>query len=1830
MNRKSTLFNFFTRYETLTRNVFVLLAIVSLLVSSVPQNVLADDASASASDSGAASASASVQPAPSFPDLPDINLSDLLLATQPAGLSDQIPNPFIDSDGTDNGSAELMKKLVVTRLPKNTYQYKENISFDVYNSFTGGFKVKVVNKRGKTANFQLSENDLTNGVAVAINPTGGFSPGEYTLQVFQNGSVVSSQDFTWGVLAINTDRSVYNPGESADVAMTVLDATGNLVCDADVTLTITDPLGKVTSLTTKNGKVIVNSVCSEKTLTLTPDYEAIYAVGNALGTYGINLSATTKNGTYTVSDGFQVQASSPFDVKRIAPTRLYPPLTYPVSIQVTANQDFTGKVTEVLPADFQVFDASDASALKPNSIKTVAASGVQAPEHVSGVPDLAMPVAGASAVKVGFGDAISLIDPGEQALYRQYNLAGNDGVDFAVPPDSPVSSVDDGTVVMADENGPYGWTVVVQHTWGRTYYGHLSEFKVQVGQTVSKGQELALSGTDDSGDGSTVHFGVRLNKYNIHNGYYGKTDPAPLLGLPSDTQVLSQSTESENGQQTKVLTWNISVKKGDTFTLGYRFQAPPQSPEFYTIGPLHFFDSKQNTVFQETRPWQLAVDSSTTPYEIQTGYYIGNTNPVHITGLGFRPQLVIIKSDSNTLAAMFSTTLMPGPNTSYFIGTADSAAGWVNLENDGFTVSGSQSSANVRYTWIAFTGADCSATGMFCIGEYTGDTNSTQSITTGFQPDLVWVKRSTAVTGTFRTSSMPTNYGQDFDATAQDTTGALFTTLDSTGFTVGSTNDTSAGIYYYVAFKNTAGVVAVGSYTGTGSAQSITGLGFQPDWVFAKDGTAATPTSAVYNVTESYGDDSSYFTKTANLTGAITSLDSGGFSVGTNAIANGSGDTIYYVAFGGGDANSAGSGTFKMESGSYVGTGDYIRIGDLGFSPDLIIVKGNTTQPGVFRTSLMGGDSTAYLDSATANFAGGINAINPNGFTLGTSTTVNTSGVTYYWTAYGNAWDPTQDSGASDFYIGAYYGTGIDNNTITRLPFQADLLTVKRSGSTGGVFRTSSQSGDTSSYFAATNDAANNIQSLNSDGFQVGTNLNVNGSASIYWYFGFKDGASFTVGSYSGTGSAHNITSVGFQPDNIWVKRSAGTATRGVERTSAGATDSALPFINAAAITGAITGIVSNGFTVGTAAETDAASTTYWYVAWIDNYSPSTPTYQMQTGYYVGNTNPVQITGLGFRPQLVVIKSDSTTLAAIFSTTAMPGPNTAYFIANADSTTGFVNLEKDGFTVSSTASSANVRYTWIAFAGANCTSGGMFCIGEYTGNGSSTKSITAVGFQPDLVWVKRSTAVTGNWRSSSMPTNNGQGFDGTTDTTGVLFTTLDSTGFTVGTTNNASAGVYYYVAFKSTAGAVAVGSYTGTGTTAQNISGLGFQPDWVFVQNPGTTPIFNLTESDGDNSNFFYTSSGSSPGFILSLNSGSFTVGSNSGVINTSGNTIYYSAFGGAAANSSGSGTYDVAKGTYTGTGADIRISDLGFSPDLIIVKGNTTQAGVFRTSLMGGDSTAYLDAATANFAGGITAINPNGFTLGTSATVNTKTITYYWTAYGNAWNPETNTGASDFYIGAYYGNNNGGFQTNHNITRQPFQADMVTVKRFGATGGVFRTSAQSGDTSSYFAATNDAAQNIQALNSDGFEVGYNANVNTYNTVYFYFGFKDGADFTVGSYSGTGSAHNITSVGFQPDYLWVKRSAGTATRGVERTSDGATDSALPFINAAAITGAITGIVSNGFTVGTAAETDAASTTYQYVAWEISGTPPPTTPILSQLMRHGQWFNSSGVRQPFTF
>lgn len=587
-------------------------------------------------------------------------------------------------------------------------------------------------------------------------------------------------------------------------------------------------------------------------------------------------------------------------------------------------------------------------------------------------------------------------------------------------------------------------------------------------------------------------------------------------------------------------------------------------------------------------------------FSMRVGYYVGTGASKTISGLGFQPDLVIITPSTTAGVSVFKTNVMTAATTAYYSAVADDTAGNISLTADGFTVGtiANVNTSGVLYRWIAFDGSDCTATGYFCVGTYTGTGAASRAITTGFQPEMVTVKRSTAVAAHFRTASMAANRTEYYTTTAANTTGTFIASMSATAFTVGSNDNATGATYYYFAFRSGAATFEEGTYSGNATdSRSITGTGFQPDAVFVKNSTSTTTNSrrSVVSTEKHFGDLSSYVSDAvADATNMVQAMESNGFQVGTGNNVNQNGNTIYWFAFGG-TPSMSGSGSFTMAQGSYSGNGS-VRSITVGFAPDLVLIKDNAANYAVFRIRQMPGDTTAYLASATADFTGGITSLTGTGFGLGTSTIVNTNGNTYHWQAFGNAYNPDTNSGATDFATGTYYGNGIDSRTVADMPFQPNLVTAKRNAATAAVFRTSAQSGDLTSSFAATAEAADMVQSLATNGFQVGTSAAVNTSGSLYRWFAFKSGTNFSVGSYTGTGTSGLQVSAPFWSDLIWVKRSTAVAGAQLPSTLTGGNAQYFPkTANAAAV---ITGINASGFTVGTSTATNTSGATYRYATW--------------------------------------------------------------------------------------------------------------------------------------------------------------------------------------------------------------------------------------------------------------------------------------------------------------------------------------------------------------------------------------------------------------------------------------------------------------------------------------------------------------------------------------------------------------------------------------------------------------------------------------------------------
>lgn len=234
-------------------------------------------------------------------------------------------------------------------------------------------EVTVTNPRGKEfpgAESKISQKTSLLGNKdvwnITIEQPPSIKPGLHTVNVTAVDSTGNmqhiDQDFMWGVLAINTHKSIYQAGDDVNFDMAVLNERGQMVCDADVVLEIDGPSGA--TLSTDDQTIMVNDDCHEYGGAGKPDYEASWEVPKLLfgrhnGNYELTLTATTENGTYTIKDSFLVGSPEDIVIERDSFTRIYPVDDYDVSFDITLNEDFDGTIIETLPSSFKIEDYSE-------------------------------------------------------------------------------------------------------------------------------------------------------------------------------------------------------------------------------------------------------------------------------------------------------------------------------------------------------------------------------------------------------------------------------------------------------------------------------------------------------------------------------------------------------------------------------------------------------------------------------------------------------------------------------------------------------------------------------------------------------------------------------------------------------------------------------------------------------------------------------------------------------------------------------------------------------------------------------------------------------------------------------------------------------------------------------------------------------------------------------------------------------------------------------------------------------------------------------------------------------------------------------------------------------------------------------------------------------------------------------------------------------------------------------------------------------------------------------------------------------------------------------
>jgi hypothetical protein len=358
------------------------------------------------------------------------------------------------------------------------------------------------------------------------------------------------------------------------------------------------------------------------------------------------------------------------------------------------------------------------------------------------------------------------------------------------------------------------------------------------------------------------------------------------------------------------------------------------------------------------------------------------------------------------------------------------------------------------------------------------------------------------------------NFGQRaFAYTAPSGFKALCTTNLPTP-TIGATSTTLAGKYFNPVL-----------YTGNGSSQSITGVGFQPDFTWIKSRSGADNHNLFNAVVGLPNRLFSNLTNAENTTaGTLTSFNSDGFSVGSISDVNANAVTFVgwnWNAGGSNATNTSGTITSTVRANTtsgfsivtYTGTGANATVGHgLGVAPQMVIVKNRDTSATdwpLWHKSLGDGQYRLYLNltSSSSTASSLWNNTEPTSTTIsvGTSNYVNEN--TKKFVAY--CFAPV--AGYSAF--GSYTGNAAADGPFIYTGFRPEFVMIKASSSTGDwVMEDVARSpyNVSTNYLLANSSGAETTGQLVdflSNGFKIRVAVSsaMNGSGTTYVYAAFAE-----------------------------------------------------------------------------------------------------------------------------------------------------------------------------------------------------------------------------------------------------------------------------------------------------------------------------------------------------------------------------------------------------------------------------------------------------------------------------------------------------------------------------------------------------------------------------------------------------------------------------------------------------------------------------------------------------------------------------------------------------
>jgi hypothetical protein len=320
-------------------------------------------------------------------------------------------------------------------------------------------------------------------------------------------------------------------------------------------------------------------------------------------------------------------------------------------------------------------------------------------------------------------------------------------------------------------------------------------------------------------------------------------------------------------------------------------------------------------------------------------------------------------------------------------------------------------------------------------------------------------------------------------------------------------------------------------YTGNGGTTNVTGVGFQPDWVWYKCRSDAF-SNRVFDVVR--GVSKGLITNSTAVEedplNGVTSFDADGFTVGSDSGGNFNGSTFVawnWKANGAGVSNTAGSITSTVSANTIAGISIVTYTGNatqgatvghgLGVTPSMLIVKSRSlatdwvvqhSSAGTAPSKLILNSTAAVTNSAPEwNNAGGTpTAFNSTVFTIaGSGYSVNNSGATYV------AYCFAEVEGFSKF--GSFTGNGSADGPFVYTGFRPAFFLYKKSSSTSDwwMFDAARNTYNVVSAYLFPNlsnaEGTENWFDFTANGLKMRdrTDLNTNHSGSTYIYMAFAE-----------------------------------------------------------------------------------------------------------------------------------------------------------------------------------------------------------------------------------------------------------------------------------------------------------------------------------------------------------------------------------------------------------------------------------------------------------------------------------------------------------------------------------------------------------------------------------------------------------------------------------------------------------------------------------------------------------------------------------------------------